>query len=118
MRNITTADGDDGSTGAEVSAIYHRHEVAQLKFQQEKPQVQDRNYLHRTTISAVGLWKMVVRDHFALPVESTKRHNNVHANAHEYMVSVSDQKACEMPKIVCFLLLFWDFLSQFIVYLY
>ncbi|RWW01517.1 hypothetical protein GW17_00035442, partial [Ensete ventricosum] len=84
MPNITTMDEDDGSPGAKVSVIYYRHEAAPLKVQREEPRVQDPNYLHWTKISVVGLWKTVVRGHFAFAVESKKSHiNNVHANAHE-----------------------------------
>ncbi|XP_010551182.1 PREDICTED: COP9 signalosome complex subunit 5b [Tarenaya hassleriana] len=94
--------------------IFYYDDVAQAKFQQEKPWANDPHYFKRVKISALALLKMVVHarsggtievmglmqgktdgdsiivmDAFALPVEGTETRVNAQADAYEYMVEYS-----------------------------
>ncbi|XVF48168.1 hypothetical protein PTKIN_Ptkin03bG0169300 [Pterospermum kingtungense] len=108
--NILTMETPDPSS----DSIFYYDEVAQAKFQQEKPWAHDPHYFKRVKISALALLKMVVHarsggtievmglmqgktdgdaiivmDAFALPVEGTETRVNAQADAYEYMVDYS-----------------------------
>ncbi|KAJ4835876.1 COP9 signalosome complex subunit 5a [Turnera subulata] len=113
--NIITVDTPPTSSADAASdAIFYYDEVAQAKFQQEKPWANDPHYFRRVKISALALLKMVVHarsggtievmglmqgktdgdaiivmDAFALPVEGTETRVNAQADAYEYMVDYS-----------------------------
>ncbi|GKU87490.1 hypothetical protein SLEP1_g1884 [Rubroshorea leprosula] len=108
--NILTVENQDPSS----DSIFYYDDVAQAKFQHERPWANDPNYFKRVKISALALLKMVVHarsggtievmglmqgktdgdaiivmDAFALPVEGTETRVNAQADAYEYMVDYS-----------------------------
>lgn len=124
--NIITVDNPPNSSNSAVDAssdaIFYYDEMAQAKFQQDRPWVNDPHYFRRVKISALALLKMVVHarsggtievmglmqgktdgdaiivmDAFALPVEGTETRVNAQADAYEYMVDYS-----QTNKQVCF----------------
>ncbi|KAK2997121.1 hypothetical protein RJ639_026423 [Escallonia herrerae] len=109
--NIVTMETPQSS---DSDAIFHYDDVAQAKFQQDKPWANDPHYFKRVKVSALALLKMVVHarsggtievmglmqgktdgdaiivmDAFALPVEGTETRVNAQADAYEYMVEYS-----------------------------
>ncbi|KAH9612153.1 hypothetical protein KSS87_023280 [Heliosperma pusillum] len=108
-------------------AIFKYDEAAQVKFQQEKPWVNEPHYFKRVKVSALALLKMVVHarsggnievmglmqgktdgdaiivmDAFALPVEGTETRVNAQADAYEYMVdySTTNKQAGRLENVV------------------